>query len=312
MAEVVQVALRGSRKEFFINSRNLWLKLRDSVVVQTDYGESIGTVFLKDPTLIELKRPGNVTREIIRKATEEDLDQDDHNKAKELEAFEYCRERIEIRELKMDLSEVEVAFSGHRVTFYFSAEQRVDFRELVKDLAARFRTRIELRQIGVRDQAKRLDGCGPCGRPFCCSTWLKDFHPVTLKMAREQQLSLNPSKISGACGRLMCCLAYELASYRDSAEKVPAVGTEIKTGQGIVLVTRTEVYQEAVWVRDTEGAEHRIAYADLPPGPYHKCGDCHCGKRTASNGGNGADSNGGDSHGIDPPGADPAPPGDPA
>src|SRR5881409_1130357 len=247
MAEIVQVALRGSRREFFLNSRSLWLRLRDKVIVQSEPGESIGAVFLKDPQLVALKRPGNVTREIIRKATEEDLDQQDHNRALEVEAFEYCRSRIEARELKMDLSEVEVAFSAHRITFYFSAEHRVDFRELVKDLAARFHTRIELRQIGVRDQAKRLDGCGPCGRAFCCSTWLKEFHPVTLKMARDQQLSLNPGKISGACGRLMCCLAYELVRYRDSAAKLPAVGAELRTGQGVCVVTRTEVHQETVW-----------------------------------------------------------------
>jgi cell fate regulator YaaT (PSP1 superfamily) len=275
MADVVQVALRG-RKEFFLNSRNLWLKLRDRVIVQAEHGEAIGHVFLKDAQLVALKRPGNVTREIIRKATEEDLDQDDHNLSLERTAFDYCRERIEIRELKMDLSEVEVAFTGHRMTFYFSAEHRVDFRELVKDLAARFRTRIELRQIGVRDQARRLDGCGPCGRAFCCSTWLKDFHPVTLKMAREQQLSLNPGKISGACGRLLCCLAYELTTYRENHRALPAPGTKLKTGKGVLLVTRTEIYQEAVWLKDDEGGEHRVAYADLPPGPYHACGDCHC------------------------------------
>ncbi|TMQ67808.1 MAG: stage 0 sporulation protein [Candidatus Eisenbacteria bacterium] len=279
MAEIVQVALRGSRKEFFLNSRTLWLALRDPVIVRGEHGEAFGTVHLRDPELIRLKRPGNVTHEIIRKATEEDLDQQDHNRAREAEAFDYCHERIEVRELKMDLAEVEAAFSGHRITFYFTAEQRVDFRALVRDLAARFRTRIELRQIGLREQARRLDGCGPCGRALCCSTWLKDFHPVTLKMAREQQLSLNPSKISGACGRLMCCLAYELAQYRDSAQKVPPVGTHLHTGQGPMTVIRTEVYQEAVWIRDDEGGEHRITYADLPPGPYHKCGDCTCGKK---------------------------------
>jgi cell fate regulator YaaT (PSP1 superfamily) len=279
MADIVQVALRGSRRDFFLNSRSLWLKLGDRIVVQAEHGETLGSVLLKDPTLVSLKRPGNVTREIIRKATEEDLDVEDGNRRRETEAFEYCRDRVAFRELKMDLSEVEVAFGGHRIVFYFSAEHRVDFRDLVKDLAARFRTRIELRQIGVRDQAKRMDGCGPCGRPFCCSTWLKDFHPVTLKMAREQQLSLNPSKISGACGRLLCCLAYELTHYRENAGHLPPVGIELKTGNGPVRVTRTEVYQEAVWVRDTEGQEHRIAYADLPPPPYHPCGDCGCGKK---------------------------------
>jgi len=312
MAEIVQIALRGSRKEFFLNSRKLWLRLRDDVVVQGEHGEAAGTVFLKDATLIELKRPGNVTREIIRKMTEEDLDQLDHNAVREREAFEYCKERIELRELKMDLSEVEVAFSGHRITFYFSAEHRVDFRELVRDLAAKLQCRIELRQIGVRDHAKRLDGCGPCGRAFCCSTWLKDFHPVTLRMAREQQLSLNPSKISGVCGRLMCCLAYELTQYRDSAERLPPVGAQLRTGQGVCVVTRTETYQEAVWVRDDEGGEHRIAYADLPPGPYHKCGDCNCGKKSKGGNGNGAHGEGAPPEGDLPPDAwgDPPGPGD--
>ena len=285
MSEIVQVSLRGSRKDFFLNSRDLWLKLRDTVIVQGEHGETLGRVFLRGP-LVELKKPGVVTREIIRKATEEDLDQDDHNRLREREAYQYCRDRIEVRELKMELSEVESAFSGHRLTFYFSADQRVDFRELVKDLAARFHCRIELRQIGIRDQAKRLDGCGPCGRAFCCSTWLKDFHPVTLKMAREQQLSLNPSKISGACGRLMCCLAYELVQYRDSTTRLPKIGVQLKTGKGPVTVTRTDAYNETVWVRDDEGHEHKIAYSDLPPGPYHQCGDCQCGaKKKPTNGG---------------------------
>lgn len=279
MAEIIQVALRGSQKGFYLNSRSLWLKLRDPVILQNEHGEGFGRVHLKDPQLIELKRPGNVTREILRKATEEDLDQEDHNRQIERDAMIYCRERVEERELKMELVEAEMAFNGRRLTIYFSAERRVDFRELVKDLAHRFQCRIELRQIGVRDQARRLDGCGPCGRAFCCSTWLKDFHPVTLKMAREQQLSLNPGKISGACGRLMCCLAYELTLYRDTAERMPPVGATLKTGQGICTVIRTELYQDAVWIKDDEGGVHRIAYADLPPGPYHKCGDCNCGKK---------------------------------
>ena len=272
MPEIVQVSLRGSRRDFFLNSRHLTLQRNDRIVVQAEHGEALGSVLLKDPALLELKRPGNVTREIIRKATEEDLDLEDHLLQREREAFEYCRDRIAIRELKMDLSEVEASFTGHRITFFFSAEHRVDFRELVKDLAARFQTRIELRQIGVRDQAKRLDGCGPCGRAFCCSTWLRDFHPVTLRMAREQQLTLNPTKISGACGRLMCCLAYELSLYRESATKLPPVGAQLQTGKGPCVVTRTELHQEAVWVRDGDGQEHRITWDMLPPGPWRRGG----------------------------------------
>jgi cell fate regulator YaaT (PSP1 superfamily) len=300
MSEIIQVSLRGSRREFFLNSRSLWLRLRDKVVVQGEHGETLASVILKDPLLVSLKQPGNVTREIIRKAEEEDLDQDDHNRALEGDAYDYCRERIELRDLKMELSEVEVAFRRNRITFYFTAEQRVDFRELVKDLASRFQTRIELRQIGVRDQAKRVDGCGPCGRAFCCSTWMKGFHPVTLKMAREQNLSLNPTKISGACGRLMCCLSYELAQYRDSAAKLPPVGTKIGTGKGPVTVTRTDAYQEAVWVRDEDGAEHRIAYEEMPPGPYHKCGDCGCGKKKPKGDGAGEVNGGTESGPVEP------------
>jgi cell fate regulator YaaT (PSP1 superfamily) len=279
MSQIVQIALRGSRREFVLNSRDLWLKLRDSVIVQGEHGETFATVFLTDPTLVALKKPGSVTREIIRKAEEEDLDQDDQNQRLEEEAFDYCRTRIAARDLKMELSEVEATFKRNRITFFFIAEHRVDFRELVKDLATRFQTRIELRQLGVRDQAKRLDGCGPCGREFCCSSWMKSFHPVTLKMAREQQLSLNPTKISGACGRLMCCLAYELAQYRDSVQRMPPVGAKLTTGKGVCTVIRTETYQEAVWVRDNEGGEHRIAYQEMPPGPYRKCGDDSCDKK---------------------------------
>lgn len=308
MPEIVQVALRGARREFFLNPRSLWLRLRDRVIVQGEHGETLGTVILKDPTLIALKQPGNVTREVIRKAEEEDLDQDDHNRQLEREALAYFRQRVELRELPMAPTEVEAAFRRNRITFFFTAEHRVDFRELVKDLAARFQTRIELRQVGVRDQAKRLDGCGPCGRAFCCSTWMRGFHPVTLRMAREQQLSLNPGKISGACGRLMCCLSYELAQYRDSAAKLPPVGARLATGKGVCTVTRTEIYPEAVWVKDDEGGEHRIAYADLPPGPYHKCGDCGCGAKKprgdAPAGGPGDPPNG------DAPGGGPADPPD--
>jgi len=272
MSEIVQVALRGSRKDFFLNSRHLWLQRNDPVIVQAEHGEAMGNVFLLDRALLELKRPGNVTREIIRKATEEDLDLGDHLAQREREAFDYCCERIAARELDMDLTEVEATFTGHRITFYFSAEHRVDFRELVKDLAARFQTRIELRQIGVRDQAKRLDGCGACGRAFCCSSWLRDFHPVTLRMAREQQLTLNPTKISGACGRLMCCLSYELSLYRESAAKLPPVGAQLPAGAGSVTVIRSEVHQQAVWVRDGDGREHRITADMVPPGPWPRRG----------------------------------------
>jgi len=263
MTDIVQVSLRGSRKEFFLNSRNLSLKLRDSIVVQAEHGEALGTVFLKDPTLVGLKRPGNVTREIIRKATEEDLDLDDHNRAREDEAFEYCRERIAFRELKMDLSEVEVAFSGHRVVFYFSAEHRVDFRELVKDLASKFRTRIELRQIGVRDEAARLSGVGRCGREYCCSTWLTELSPVNLGLAKDQHLSLNPSQISGGCGRLLCCLKYEHEFYVTARKRFPKEGKILRTSLGAEKVIAVDIFRERVFLKTEEHSSRIIPLAQL-------------------------------------------------
>jgi len=266
MADIVQVALRGSRREFFLNSRNLWLKLRDKVIVQAEAGESLGTVFLKDPLLVELKRPGNVTREIIRKVEEEDLDQDDHNRVLEGTAFEYCRQRIDARDLKMDLAEVEVAFSGHRVTFYFSAEHRVDFRELVKDLAARFRCRIELRQIGVRDEAGRIGGVGTCGRELCCATWLRQFEPITLKMAKDQGLSPSPSKISGACGRLKCCLRYELDFYKEASREFPKIGSKLVLAGVEQEVSRVDIFRRTLLLTDESGNDTPLPLSEPPAG----------------------------------------------
>jgi hypothetical protein len=180
------------------------------------------------------------------------------NQEKEVEAFKVCRERIEERELKMKLVDVECRFDGNRITFYFTAEKRVDFRELVKDLASVYRTRIELRQIGVRDEAKRIGGFGSCGRKFCCTTFLREFEPVTLKMAKEQHLSLSPSKISGACGRLMCCLMYEVDAYRKALHSYPKVGSRLKLGDREVQVNRVDIFREGVFVTDSEGGEDFI------------------------------------------------------
>ena len=302
MADIIQVALRGTRREFFLNSRKLWLQLRDRSSSRASTAKPIGRVFLKDPTLVELKRPGNVTREIIRKADEEDLDQEDHNRARETEAFEYCRaaDRAARAQDGPVRGRGGVRRPPHHVLLLGRAARGLP-RAGARTWRRKFQTRIELRQIGVRDQAKRLDGCGPCGRAFCCSTWLKDFHPVTLKMAREQQLSLNPSKISGACGRLMCCLAYELAQYRDSAEKLPPVGAKLTTGQGLVHGDA----HRGLPARRCGSATTRAPSTASPtttcrPGPYHKCGDCGCGKkskggtREAGNGGGETGGAGGD------------------
>lgn len=173
---------------------------------------------------------------VIRIAAAQDFDVIEKNKKKEQDAFKICEEKIEKHGLKMNLIDVECTFDNNKMLFYFTAENRVDFRELVKDLAAVFRTRIELRQIGVRDEAKKLGGLGICGQPFCCSRFLGEFQPVSIKMAKEQSLSLNPTKISGTCGRLMCCLKYEQESYEELLKVTPKVGAVVKTtdGRGIV------------------------------------------------------------------------------
>ena len=180
-------------------------------------------------------------KEIIRIATEEDLKIVEQNKIKEKEAFKICEEKIAFRKLDMKLIDVECTFDNNKILFYFTAELRVDFRELVKDLASIFRTRIELRQIGVRDEAKMLGGIGICGREFCCKSFLSDFQPVSIKMAKEQGLSLNPTKISGACGRLMCCLKHEQASYDELLKVTPKVGAYVKYANGKGVVTEVNL-----------------------------------------------------------------------
>jgi len=186
---------------------------------------------------------------LIRIATDEDLRIAEQTKKKEKEAFIICNECIEKHKIDMHLVDAEYTFDGSKLMFYFTSDGRVDFRELLKELARIFRTRIDLRQIGVRDEAKMLGGIGICGRPFCCSSFLNEFQPVSIKMAKEQSLSLNPMKISGACGRLMCCLKYEQAAYEDLAKRVPPVGSLVETPDGKGIVTEATLLKERVKVR---------------------------------------------------------------
>jgi cell fate regulator YaaT (PSP1 superfamily) len=191
------------------------------------------------------------------------------NRSREEEARGVCLGRIESRKLEMKLVDVEMQFDGNKITFYFTAEKRIDFRELVKDLASTFKTRIELRQIGVRDEAKRLDGVGPCGRRLCCSSFLRDFAPVTLRMARDQQLALSPNKISGVCGRLMCCLAYERDEYVEALRGFPRVGARVRTALFEGKVTKADVFSRTVTIRAGEEREIRVALGEVTE-EFHK------------------------------------------
>lgn len=231
MAEVVGIRFKDVGKIYYFDPGEEKLKKDTRVIVETARGIECGTVAMENRDVSDdlIVKP---LKSIVRIATESDLNTEAENKAKEKEAFEICLEKIKKHKLDMKLVDVEYTFDGSKVLFYFTADGRVDFRELVKDLAGVFRTRIELRQIGVRDESKMLGGIGVCGRPFCCSTFLGEFQPVSIKMAKEQGISLNPNKISGSCGRLMCCLKYEQNAYEYLLKITPAKGSIVKTKDG--------------------------------------------------------------------------------
>ncbi|MBQ8965991.1 stage 0 sporulation family protein [Ruminococcus sp.] len=233
--KIIGVRFKSVGKIYYFDPKDIELAIGDKVIVETARGVECGEVVMTDREIDE-NNFKNPIKPIIKKADERDLKTIERNRQREQEAFEICREKIAAHKLKMDLIDVECTFNNNKMLFYFTAENRVDFRELVKDLAGVFRTRIELRQIGVRDEAKMLGGLGICGQPFCCSRFLGDFQPVSIKMAKEQGLSLNPTKISGCCGRLMCCLKYEQDSYEDLLKHTPKVGAIVKTsdGKGVV------------------------------------------------------------------------------
>ena len=232
MEKCLGVRFRVSGKIYFFKPNDEEINVGEACIVETIRGIEFGTVVKKDIEVDEnaLKSP---LRTIIRKATPEDYETHKANKEKEGEAFEKCKERIKAHDLKMKLLDCEFTFDSTKVLFYFSAENRIDFRELVKDLASIFRIRIELRQVGVRDETKLLGGIGACGRPYCCSTYLFDFKSVSIKNVKEQGVSLNPIKISGACGRLMCCLNNEKETYEKLNESMPQIADFVTTKDGL-------------------------------------------------------------------------------
>jgi cell fate regulator YaaT (PSP1 superfamily) len=252
MSKVVGVRFREAGKSYHFDPVGFVLHQGDYVIVETVKGVEIGTVSdeiidMPDEMLHQPVKP------ILRLASEADMDKMRDNKVKEKSAFDICAEKIAQRGLDMSLVDVEYSFDGTKVIFYFTADGRVDFRELVKDLAGVFRLRIELRQIGVRDEAKMVGGLGICGRELCCSSFLNEFMPVSIKMAKEQNLSMNPAKISGACGRLLCCLKYEQDAYEDAHARMPRTGTVVNTRQGRGVVDGINLLRETVTVRLDNG-----------------------------------------------------------
>jgi len=231
MIEVIGVRFKKAGKIYYFDPNNLTINLDDDVIVETVRGIEYGQVVLVNK-LVDVEDVVLPLKKVIRIANDEDKAYLKENESLAKKALQICIDKIASHQLEMSLVDVEYTFDRNKVIFYFTAEGRIDFRHLVKDLAALFKTRIELRQIGVRDEAKLLGGIGPCGRMLCCSTFLGDFDPVSIKMAKDQSLSLNPAKISGLCGRLMCCLRYENDSYEDAKKQLPDLGEEIHTSYG--------------------------------------------------------------------------------
>ncbi len=232
MIKVIGVRFRTAGKIYFFDPLKFNIKRGDHVIVETARGIEFGTV-VSGPSMVEKEKVVQPLKPVIRIANQRDKEQEAANKIKEKEAFKTCLEKIHKHGLEMKLIDAEYTFDNNKVLFYFTADGRVDFRELVKDLASVFKTRIELRQIGVRDETKIVGGIGICGRPLCCHSYLSDFIPVSIKMAKEQNLSLNPTKISGVCGRLMCCLKNEEETYEELNRRLPNLGDFVTTDDGL-------------------------------------------------------------------------------
>lgn len=257
MATVVGIKFKPGGKLYYFDPKELDPKLGCHVIVETARGTEYGTVMLERR---EVKDENIVAplKEVLRIATPDDDERVAQNRIKEKEAYKICEEKIAAHKLGMKLVEAEYTFDNSKILFYFTADGRVDFRELVKDLASVFRTRIELRQIGIRDEAKMLGGLGICGRTLCCSAYLDDFHPVSIKMAKEQGLSLNPTKISGSCGRLMCCLKHEQNCYDELLKVTPNVGARVHTPDGDGIVSSVSLLKGLVKVKLEKGDEKEL------------------------------------------------------
>ena len=265
MTEVISVRFRNGCKEYYFDPKGLEIQAGQNVIVETAQGPEFAQC-ARGNHQVEDDQVVKPLRSVVRIATDNDCHTAAYNRGREKEAFDICRRKIQQHKLEMKLVRVECSFDGSKILFFFTADGRVDFRELVKDLASVFRARIELRQIGVRDEAKMIGGLGICGRPFCCSQFMDEFLPVSIKMAKTQSLSLNPTKISGTCGRLMCCLKYEQDAYEDAIKRLPKNDSFVLTPDGTGNVSDVNVLKETVNVR----------LDDRPESPrcYHNCEVC--------------------------------------
>ena len=259
MTSVISVKFKEGGRAYYFSPDGKTYNIGDNVIVETSNGNAFGFVSKGNHEVSDESIVGEL-KKVLRVANEKDLNRIKENKEKEKEALVICEKKVAEHKLDMKLVEVEYAFDASKITFFFTADGRVDFRELVKDLASSFHTRIELRQIGVRDEARMLGGIGICGQPYCCKRFLDDFQPVSIKMAKEQGLSLNPTKISGSCGRLMCCLKYEQDSYEHLLSITPTVGSTVKIAEGVGTVVDCNLITGNLLVKpeNSEGAPFKV------------------------------------------------------
>ncbi|MFH1154255.1 MAG: stage 0 sporulation family protein [Pseudomonadota bacterium] len=262
MTKVAGIRFKPAGKIYDFDCGAFVLKLNDSVIVETEQGLGFGIVTVP-PTPLENPEHAKQLKQVYRIATDVDFKRMDQNKALEKEAFEFCQESIRKLDMKMNLFSVESTFDSSKLTFFYTADGRVDFRELVKILVKEYRIRIEMRQVGIRNQSKQCGGLGRCGREICCASFLKNFDPVSIKMAKEQGLSLNPTKISGLCGRLMCCLTFENNVYRELKKELPKPGKIVSTEKGLGKVTRQNVLKGSVTLRLEDGTEIEADKSEL-------------------------------------------------
>ena len=265
MTEIISVRFRNGGKQYYFDPRGVQVPLGAAVIIETARGPEYGHC-VQSNALVEDDQVVQPLRPLLRLATEEDERTLEKNQEKEKRAFQICLEKIAAHKLEMKLVRVEYNFDGSKIVFFFTADGRVDFRALVRDLAGVFHTHIELRQIGVRDEAKMVGGLGICGRPLCCGSFLREFQPVSIKMAKTQNLSLNPTKSSGTCGRLMCCLKYEQEAYEDAVHRMPKNESFVETPEGVGTVTQVNLLKETVKVRLEEQPES--------PKCFHNCEIC--------------------------------------
>ena len=257
MKRIIGVRFKRLGKIYFFDPKWLEVKKGENVVVETAQGEEIAEVVIPN-RMIDEEKLANPLKKVLRLASTRDLKHAEDCRKKEKEAFELCNKKIKEHKLEMTLTDVEYKFDNSKILFYFTADGRIDFSDLVKDLAAVYKTRIELRQIGVRDEVKRIGGNGVCGRELCCCSFLNDFETVSIKMAKEQNISLNPSKISGNCGRLMCCLKYEQEAYEEKLKRLPNIGAIVKTPEGQGEVDGVETLKEIVKVKIKDGEIYKF------------------------------------------------------